>query len=237
MPTNLASTDSSIILTRVPLFVGLRPEDLSRIHSLGRRRKTREGEWLFRQGEGAKTMFLLAEGRVRVTQATPTGQQIVLHLVKPGDMFGCSAMLRERQYPGSAEVVAEGCVECFEEAALRMIERDYPEVTRNALALMAGRVRDLRQRYQELATERVEPRIAHTLLRLADEAGVPDARGGRRIALRLSRQDLAELAGTTMFTVSRTLKAWAELGLVDIGRQRVRVIDSAALAALVAEAT
>lgn len=234
MPT-LSPTDDILLLGRVPIFRGLRPEEVMRIHALGRRHKVAEGEWLFQQGQPATTMFLLAEGRVRVTQAGPGGQQVVLHLVGPGEMFGCSAMLRERQYPGSAEVIAPGCVERFDEAAIRAIDQDYPEVTRNALALLAGRIRDLRVRYREAITERVEPRIAHTLLRLVEQAGVPDARGGRRIALRLSRQDLAELAGTTMYTVSRTLTAWEEKGIVEIGRQRVCVRDPAALLALVAE--
>lgn len=226
--------DLSLRLAQLPVFRGLEPGALPELLSLASRARVREGEWCFLQGQPASALFVLLEGRVRVTQVGAGGQQVVLHLVGPGEAFGCSAILRERQYPGSAEVVAAGLVARFDAPALRQIDARWPVVTRNALALVASRVRDLRERYREAVTERVEPRIAHALLRLVAEASVPDGNGGRRIGLRLSRQDLAELAGTTMYTVSRTLTAWEANGWVAIGRERVTVRDAQALAGLIA---
>lgn len=233
MPTTHPHDDVHLFGT-VPLFQGLRPEEIMRIHALGRRQRVSEGEWLFRQGRPATTMFLLVEGRVRVVQAGPHGQQVVLHLCGPGDMFGCSAVLGERQYPGSAEVISRGCVERFDEAALRTITSHYPEVARNAVALLAGRIQELRTRFRENITQHVEQRIAGAMLRLIEQAAVSDGRGGCRIAVRLSRQDLAELVGTTMHTVSRTLVAWQSRGIVELARQRVCVRDVSALVALAA---
>lgn len=227
--------DDLHLVGTVPLFQGLRPEEIMRIHALGRRQTVSEGDWLFLQGRPATTMFLLIEGRVRVMQSGPSGQQVVLHLCGPGDMFGCSAVLGERLYPGSAEVIARGCVERFDEAALRTITSEYPEVTRNTVALLAGRIRELRTRFRENLTQRVEQRMAGAMLRLIQQAAVSDGRGGCRIALRLSRQDLAELVGTTMHTVSRTLAAWQSRGIVELARQRVCVRDVSALAELASD--
>ncbi len=216
----------------LPLFRGVSPAEVQRVRSLARRERVAVGAWLFEQGQPASALFLLDSGRVRVTQSGPGGQQVVLHLVSPGEAFGCSAILHERQYPGSAEVVAEAVVERFDAAALRVLEREVPQVAANALGLLAARVRDLRVRYREAVTQRVEPRIASTLVRLVQQTGVVEAGGGTRIGLRLSRQDLAELAGTTMFTVSRTLTSWEQLGLVEVARQRVTVCDVERLTAL-----
>ena len=88
------------------------------------------------------------------------------------------------------------------------------------MKLMAGQAQDIQERYRQLATERVERRLARTLIRLAAQAGkkIPD---GVLIDLTLTRQDLAEMSGTTLFTVSRILSAWEDKGLVLLGRERV----------------
>ncbi len=106
-----------------------------------------------------------------------------------------------------------------------------PRLALNALSDVTGRLRDLRERYRELATERVERRVAHALTRLADRAGWK-TEDGILIDMPLSRQDLAEMAGTTLYTVSRMLSGWQRDGLLDIGRQRVTILDPQGLIAI-----
>jgi CRP-like cAMP-binding protein len=98
----------------------------------------------------------------------------------------------------------------------------HSTVAMNAAALLGARYHEMQVRLRELSTEKVEQRIAHTLLRLAAQAGRRTARG-LEIAFPLSRQDLAEMSGTTLHTVSRTLSGWEEQGIVDCGRRRVIV--------------
>ncbi|MER3457798.1 MAG: hypothetical protein C4309_03385 [Chloroflexota bacterium] len=104
---------------------------------------------------------------------------------------------------------------------VRLMERT-PRLAFNALRLLAGRVQELQDRVRELATERVERRVARTLLRLARQAG-RKVENGVLIDLPLSRQDLAEMTGTTLFTVSRVLSRWEQQGLVEAGRERVLI--------------
>jgi CRP-like cAMP-binding protein len=104
----------------------------------------------------------------------------------------------------------------------------------NVARILGGRYLDMQVRLRELSTEKVERRIAHTILRLVEQAGRRTARG-IEIAFPLSRQDLAEMSGTTLHTVSRTLSAWEERGIVDCGRRRVVVAKSQLLESIAEE--
>jgi CRP-like cAMP-binding protein len=99
----------------------------------------------------------------------------------------------------------------------------YPRVALNAIRLLAGRIQEFQDRLRELATERVERRIARTLIRLTRQAGRKTAEGVL-IDLPLTRQDLAEMCGTTLYTVSRTLSQWESQGLVRSKREQVLVL-------------
>lgn len=105
---------------------------------------------------------------------------------------------------------------------------EYPSIALNAMSDLATRVEELRDRYRELATECVEQRLAQALIRLAAQTGT-QTQAGVLIDVPLSRQDVAEMIGTTLYTVSRILGAWERIGLVDVGRQRVEILDRAGL--------
>ena len=108
----------------------------------------------------------------------------------------------------------------WDETEMHRLMEQIPQISINALGILASRVREFQDRLRELATERVERRIAHTLLRLARQTGrkVPE---GVLIDMHLTRQDLAEMTGTTLYTVSRTLSQWEAQGLVQSSRERV----------------
>ncbi len=115
--------------------------------------------------------------------------------------------------------------------SIRQIMARYPVVAVNALGVLGRRYHEMQLRLRELSTQGVEQRIAHTVLRLACQAGRRTTRG-IEIALPLSRQDLAEMTGTTLHTVSRTLSAWENRGLVASGRRRVIVCEAHELAVI-----
>jgi CRP-like cAMP-binding protein len=101
----------------------------------------------------------------------------------------------------------------------------------NAVQFVAERLHDLQRRHRQAMTERVERRVARAVMRLARDAGRA-VDGGVEIDFRISRQDIAEMTGTTLYTVSRLLSTWQEQGLLRSGRQRVTVTNPGALAAL-----
>ena len=105
----------------------------------------------------------------------------------------------------------------------RLVEK-YPALATNALQTVGSRLQDTHTRVVEMSTEQVERRVAHALLRLAQQAGRA-VEAGVEIGFPISRQDVAEMTGTTLHTVSRILSAWEEQGLVEGGRQRIVIRD------------
>jgi CRP-like cAMP-binding protein len=169
--------------------------------------------------------YVLLEGRARLTQVTVEGHQVIVHYVGPGDGVGIIVALSSMAYPVSAEAV-EACEALSWDAdTISQLMLECPRLALNGMRLIARRFADLQDRYRELATERVERRVARALLRLVRQMG-RRVEGGVLIDIPLSRQDLAEMTGTTLYTVSRILSRWEEQGLVDLGRERVMIRKS-----------
>ncbi|MGB3864180.1 MAG: Crp/Fnr family transcriptional regulator [Xanthobacteraceae bacterium] len=222
------------ILARSELFRGVAVEALREVQAAAFRRRFSAGEAVFQQEDAVTTLYIVIVGRLRATQATLDGQQIIIRYLGPGEVAGYAALTGAATHPGAVNAVDDTHVIGVPSALLRDIMTRYSAVAVNAAALIGERYRDLQVRLRELSTERVERRIAHTLLRLAQQAGRRTARG-IEIAFPLSRQDLAEMTGTTLHTVSRTLSGWEARGLVGSGRRRVVIAQPDALAEVAEE--
>lgn len=218
-------------LASARLFQGLSAEALEKVAGNAKYIKRDINEYFFRQGELADKVFVLGEGQVKVSKITPEGHQIVARYVKPGDVFGCVPLFGGSKYPGTA-TAANSCF-CWkwDSKTLYKLMETFPKIAINALELLGEELAHIRNRYTELATERVERRVAHSVLRLGKQAGKEIA-GGVLIEFPLSRQDLAELSGTTLHTVSRILSEWETRGLIESGRQRVMIKDPQGLIAI-----
>jgi CRP-like cAMP-binding protein len=230
----MAFRDSSEIarrLAHVPLFEGLPADTLTRVVGLAHPRQLESGGFFFNEGDEADLFFVLTRGRVRLSQLTPEGHQVVLRLITPGDAFGGVGAFGEPTYPVSAEAVEASSALAWTSETMRHLLETEPKMTVNALRFVAARYHDLQRRYRQAMTERVERRVARALLRMVHEAGRPvDA--GVEIAFPISRQDIAEMTGTTLYTVSRLLSAWDEQGIVRSARQRIVLTDPRALVAI-----
>lgn len=228
----MAAVQSPVkVLQNIDLFQGLPEPALEHILATARRVRFSRGVYIFHQGDKAETFYVLLEGRVRLVQITPEGNQVLMRFITPGETFAVVAVLGDMAYPVSAEVVDDAVVLCWSGQQLVDLMKQYPEIAVNAVRILAGRVREFQDRLREMATERVERRLAHTLLRLARQAG-RRVHNGILIDIALTRQDLAEMSGTTLYTVSRTLKKWEEAGLVRIGRKWVVIRDPHGLVAV-----
>jgi CRP/FNR family transcriptional regulator, nitrogen oxide reductase regulator len=185
----------------------------------------------FRQGEPAAHLYVLLTGEVKLTEIYPDGQEVIHRMIWPGEVFGGIAAWGEMIYPVSAEAMLKSEAFAWEGSAMmRLLER-YPSVALNTLHLMIARVHELQNRVMELTMERVEQRLARALRRLAAHVGRRVDRG-TLIDLPLSRQDIAELTGTTLYTASRILSHWEALGVVEAGRERVLIVQPERLDAI-----
>ncbi len=207
-------------LSQVALFRGVTADALTRIVGLAHSRQLEAAAFFFNEGDPAEEFFVLTSGRVKLTQLTPEGHQIVLRLIGPGDAFGGVGAFGDSTYPVSAEAVEPSLALAWSSATMRQLFESERSMALNALHFVSGRYHDLQRRYRQLMTERVERRVARSLLRLVHEAG-RRVESGIEISFPVSRQDIAEMTGTTLFTVSRLLSAWEEQGIVRSGRQHI----------------
>ena len=210
------------VLSNCSLFDGLSSEAFAAAVNAGRIYPISEQEHLFHQGEPADVFYVVLEGHIRLVEVNPEGHQITVSYVGPGGGIGIIVALSQYNYPVSAEVVQEGRVIAWGEGAIRALMIRYPRLALNGMKMIADYFVHLQNRYHELSAERVERRVARALLRLVRQTG-RRVEEGILIDLPLSRQDLAEMTGTTLFTVSRILKGWEQLGYVIPERERVTI--------------
>lgn len=210
------------LLRQAPLCAGLSADELAALAEQAHTRTVESGGFFFHQGEPATALYLLRTGHVQLAQLTPEGHQVVIRFIAPGDFFGGIAALGDSVYPASAEAIGDCEALAWPGTALAALLARSPQLALNFLHHLAGRVQELQDRLRELATERVEQRVARALLRLVNQTGRRVA-DGVLIDFPLSRQTLAEMTGTTLYSVSRILTRWDEAGIVESGRTRVLV--------------
>jgi len=215
----LAAIDRSLI-EKLPLFAGLTAADLDSILAEARSARYAKNTAVFEQGADVHSFFLLLHGHVRATKTTPSGQQIVVRYVAPGEIFGVAPAIGLTAYPATATAVDDSVVLAWPSAAWPRLVAKHPALATNTLQTVGSRLQETHTRVMEMSTQQVERRIAHALLRLAKQAG-RKVEQGVEIDFPISRQDIAEMTGTTLHTVSRTLSAWESQGLVESGRQRI----------------
>jgi len=218
----MASTPTLSLLRSAALFKALPDPALSEIASHSQTRAVEEGGFFFLQGKEARYIFVLSLGRVKLTQVSVDGQAVGMRMLAPGQMFaGGSILSPDARYPVSAEAMEDSAAWAWEAPVFRKLAEKYPALSFNLLQLMQAYIQEMQSRYRELHTERVEQRVANALVRLASQTGLK-TQGA--IELSLSRQDLAEMSGTTLFTTSRLLAEWARQGILETGRMQVRIL-------------
>ena len=212
--------DQPVFARHVTLFASLDAEVLREIRAAAHSRTVSAGTPFFREGEQASSFFVLEEGSVKLTQLTPEGHQVVMRLLQPGDAFGGVAAFGGAVYPVAAEAVTESSALEWPGPVMAVLMERYPRLAINAVRFVAERLYQLQEQYRQLATERVERRVAHALRRLTAQAG-RQIDSGVLIDLPLSREDIAQMTGTTLYTVSRIISRFESEGLLDAGRQRM----------------
>jgi CRP-like cAMP-binding protein len=186
---------------------------------------------LFRQGNKAENFFLLTRGVVKLCELSDGGDIATISIVSPGQNFGGQSLLRDSVYVLSAEAVEPSQALVWPGLAMRAFMDTIPGLTWNAYELTYQRLGEFIHRFRELATQNVEQRIAHTLMRLGQQIGRRHHQG-IIIDGRFSAQDLAGYAGTTLFTISRVLNKWERLGIIRRSRASVILEKPGALDAI-----
>jgi CRP-like cAMP-binding protein len=200
-------------IARSRIFDGLTHQERATWLGEGASRQFKTGQAIARQGEPATAFYIVESGLLKLLQLTASGQELIVRFVGPGEPFGGVVALEGAAYPVTALAVEATRVRVWPSATLTALLQRFPQVRMNIMREMAAHMNDALTRVRELTTERVGQRLAHTLLRLMRQCGRPTPEGVL-ISHPLTRQELAELTGTTLYTVSRTLSRWESEGIL-----------------------
>jgi CRP/FNR family transcriptional regulator, nitrogen oxide reductase regulator len=214
------------------LFTGLSQEACVKILALAHEKTFERRETLFWDGDPIHEVLLLIGGCTKVSQVGRTGNEVILRLNGPGDLVGALGFLSRRHHCASAQALHDCKVLAWDATVFDGICERFPLVRRNAANILAEHLHELEERFREVATEKVGVRVAHELVRLLKQIG---CRVNGAVEINLSREDLAQLTGTTLFTVSRLLSEWEQRGFVVPLHQAVQVRDARALQEIVGD--
>ncbi len=216
-------------LLRIAKPLGALPEaDREHLARVAQVRTFAVGEELFAEADPAEFFYTIVSGRTKVFKMTPSGKDIILGMFGPGDPVGSVAVYKEQPYPATAVAVEETVCIRISRRDLYALLDENPRVARGLLLGLTQRLIELVNRVGELSGTRVEPRLARLLLRLAQELG-REERGGIFIAMHLSRQELADMTGTTIETCIRVMSRWEKEETVLTEKAGFLVLDSRAL--------
>jgi CRP-like cAMP-binding protein len=221
-------TPAESALAAVAMYRRLSAEDRQRLAGASVVRDYQKGDEIFGEGEPGEAFFVIASGRVKVVKSTPAGKEIILEFFGAGDPLGAVVAYEGRPFPASARALEPTrCVVTPRDAFFRLLA-DHPSLVRGLLSGLTMRLIELTNRMAEISGARVEERIARLLLNRLDEQGRPE-RGGVFLPMPLSRQEIADLAGTTIETAIRVMSRWNKSGLVLTEETGFLVTDRAAL--------
>lgn len=215
----MATVDPSLVAD-LPLFTGFSTEELGDILREARSVRFAKNHPVFEEGQDAHSFFVLLHGHVRATKTTPGGEQIVVRYVSPGETFGVAMAIGLPRYPATATAVDDSVVLAWPSSTWPRLVAKFPALATNTLRAIGSRLQETHTRVVEMSTQQVEQRVAHALLRLAKQSG-RKVEHGVEIDFPISRQDIAQMTGTTLHTVSRILSGWESRGLIEGGRQRI----------------
>lgn len=215
------------------LFSALDDDQLRAILEDARPRRVAKGAALFEQGGDAEEFFVLLDGRLKVVQVTSQGEQVLVRFTLPGEVCGIAVAFKRPDYPASAIAVVDSLALAWPSESWDGLCARAPALALNTLRTVGQRLQDAHSLIREISTEQAERRVANALLRLVGQAGKKTA-DGIVIAFPLTRQDMADMTGLTVYTVSRIMSAWDTQGLVESGRQSILVRNPHRLA-LIAE--
>lgn len=207
------------------LFHDLPPDECDLIIAAGRVYEVAAGGFFFHQGEDSTMLYVIVSGRVKLSQVTSEGNQVIVNYFGPGEGLGIVMALNDLPYPLSAEAI-EPCVAVgWGRDTMRDLMSHNAQLAMNGMNMVGRRFTQMQSRFQELATQRVEQRVARALLRLVRQFGRRTDEGVL-IDMPLSREDLAQMTGTNLYNVSRILSKWESNGLIATGRKQVTLLKA-----------
>ena len=222
------------LLRVTPIFRRLAPQDRRTIAQAAHLERFDKGDLIFEQDTPSDNFYTIASGRVKIFKMLASGKDLILEVFGTGDPLGAVAAYDGRPFPASAAALDDTvCVVIPRAAFFRLLE-EHPSLVRGLMLGMTIRLVELTNRLAELSGSRIEARLARLFLKLGREMG-REERGGIFIPFPLTRQELADMTGTTIETCIRIMSRWGKQNVVLTEKDGFVLLDRATLEATAAE--
>jgi CRP-like cAMP-binding protein len=222
MAENLEQLEA--LLAATPVFRKLSAQDRRTVAQHSALKRYEKGQMIFEQATPSEAFYTIASGRVKIFRMLPTGKDMILEVFGKGDPLGAVAAYDGRPFPASAVALEDTiCVVIPRPVFFRLLE-EHPSLVRGLMLGLTVRLVELTNRLAELSGSRIEPRFARLFLKLAGQMGRPE-RGGTYIPLALSRQELADMTGTTIETAIRIMSRWGKEDIVRTEKDGFVLLD------------
>ncbi|MGA9347268.1 MAG: Crp/Fnr family transcriptional regulator [Anaerolineae bacterium] len=212
------------MLEEMPVLSPLSQSDWEKVKDLFVEKHFGKDDYIFFEGDPSSWLGVILEGRVKMIKHSGAGKDVVLDVISPGEMLGEVAAFNGKPYPATAQAMEPTVVaSIYRDDFLRLLKQ-YPALALTVIEGLGRRLREAQETIKSMAVERVERRIARILLKLAAATGSSDEEG-IVIEMPLTRQDIAEMVGTTVETAIRTMSKFRKKGLVQTKRGRVIILE------------
>ena len=216
-PRELTADEREKGLRGATIFSSLGPVEIHDLAAMSDFQRFGGGEWVFMEGDAPRHLFVVAEGQIRVVRHSTAGKDFIVAFFNPGEMFGEVAVFEDRPYPASAQAAGPAAVVAVPRADFLGFLARRPQVAMSIVSVLVARLRDAHDRLKDLAIERVEQRLANALFMLSAKLGP---------TLPFTRQDIADMTGTTTETAIRTLSRFKERGIISTTRGKVTIVSA-----------
>ena len=216
----MATENEAIYLKQVPLFAGLADEDIRGLMALAKRRTFRNGEVIFHREDPGQVLYVIKEGKVKISLISPDGQEISLVVFGKGECFGEFAILDG--LPRSADVVALEKVECYtlQRSDFHNAIMKNPKIAIQIIEVLTRRLRSTDQMVEDLIFLDVYGRVAKKLLELADTHGTK-VDDGTRIDVRLTQQEIASMVGASRESVNKVMGYFTDKNFISTDKHKI----------------
>ena len=210
------------LLSASPLCIGLSRDEVNKLAACARPRAFARDESLFMQGQPARCLVLIRTGAVKITQISSNGNEVILWMYGRGNVLGVLSETNGESHPSTARAMEPTTALIWDCGTLQAMMEHCPRIRQNLSQVLMSRLHELEERFREVATEKVPRRLALALMRLSKHVGKKVHEG---VEVSLSREELAQMTGTTLFTISRILSQWSRQDFVESRRESVLLRD------------
>jgi CRP/FNR family transcriptional regulator len=211
-------------LRRMSLFSDLTEEELTEIAGYLKEKPVQKRDLIFSEGDPPNFLYIVKEGKVKITKISQEGKELILEIISPYHVFGGVAVMRGFPYPANAVAMEDGKVLLISRKDLMRILDGFPQLMFSFAMDLGERVKGSHEMLKNIALEKVESRVASLLLKLMEKMG-RETENGSMIDMRLTKQDIADMVGTTVETAIRTVSKLKKLGYIREESGRIYITD------------